>query len=158
MSRMLKLSKSLIVNADEILEVHPQITVEVHHIINVWENKKGEIESSVEMVDYTLHSFMGEPLRMCERDGGSKYKMCKRYREIIEDLGIDLDGLVDEAAVGSIPTALVNELENDYQMMLENNAVDQGMHLDHDEFMKECEIPEPTILKGNHPGNIKANA
>ena len=62
---MLKLSKSLIVNADKILEVHPQITVEVHHIINVWENKKGEIESSVEMVDYTLHSFMGEPLRIC---------------------------------------------------------------------------------------------
>ena len=114
---MLKLSKSLIVNADEILQVHPQIEVEVHHIINVWENKKGEMESSVEMVDYTLHSFMGEPLRMCERDGGSKYQMCKRYRAIIEDLGIDLDGLVDDAAVGSIPTALVNELENDYQMM-----------------------------------------
>ena len=67
---------------------------------------------------------MGEPLRMCERDGGSKYQMCKRYRAIIEDLGIDLDGLVDDAAVGSIPAALVNELENDYQMMLENNAVD----------------------------------
>ena len=121
---MLKLSKSLIVNTDEILEVHSQITVKVHHIINVWENEKGKIESSVEMVDYTLHSFMGEPLRMCERDGGSKYQMCKRYRAIIEDLGIDLDGLVDDAAVGSIPTALVNELENDYQMMLENNAVD----------------------------------
>ena len=118
----LKLSKSLIVNADEILEVHPQIEVKVHHIINVWENDKDEIETSVEMVDYTLHSFIGEPLRMCERDGGSKYKICKRYREIIEDLGIDLDGLVDEAAVGSIPTALVNDLENDYQMMLENNA------------------------------------
>ena len=135
---MLKLHKSLIVNTDEILQVHPQIEVKVHHIINVWENKKGEMESSVEMVDYTLHSFMGEPLRMCERDGGSKYQMCKRYRAIIEDLGIDLDGLVDDAAVGSIPTALVNELENDYQMMLENNAVDARMHLDHDEFMREA--------------------
>ncbi len=136
---MLKLNKSLIANTDEILQVHPQIEVKVHHIINVWEKDNGEIESTVELVDAVIHSFMGEPLRMCERDGGSKYKMCKRYREIIEDLGIDLDGLVDEAAVGSIPTALVNELENDYQMMLENNAVDQGMHLDHDEFMKECE-------------------
>ena len=122
MSRMLKLHKSLLVNTDEILEVHPQIEVKVHHIINVWENKKGEIESSVEMVDYTLHSFMGEPLRMCERDGGSKYQMCKRYRGIIEDLGIDLDELVDDAAVGPIPGVLVNELENDYQMMLENKA------------------------------------
>ena len=119
---MLKLHKSLMVNTDEILQIHPQIEVKFHHIINVWENKNGKIESTVEMSDYTLHSFMGEPLRMCERDGGSKYQMCKRYREIIEDLGIDLDGLVDEAAVGSIPTALVNELENDYQMMLENNA------------------------------------
>jgi hypothetical protein len=62
MSRMLKLSKSLIVNADEILQVHPQIEVKVHHIINVWENDNDKIESSVEMVDYTLHSFMGEPL------------------------------------------------------------------------------------------------
>ena len=41
-------------------------------------------------------------------------------------------------------------------MMQENNAVDARMHLDHDEFMKECK--EPTILKGDHPGNIKVNA
>ena len=143
---MLKLSKSLIVNTDEILQVHPQIEVKVHHIINVWENDNfdtskcahGKIESTVEMSDYTLHSFMGEPLRMCERDGGSKYQMCKRYRAIIEDLGIDLDGLVDDAAVGSIPTALVNELENDFQMMQENKAADASMHLDHDEFMREA--------------------
>ena len=138
MRRMLKLSKSLIVNADEILQVHPQIEVEVHHIINVWENKKGKIESSVEMVDYTLHSFMGEPLRMCERDGGSKYQMFKRYRGIIEDLGIDIDGLVDDAAVGSIPTALVNDLENDFQMMQENKAADASMNLYHNEFMREA--------------------
>ena len=117
----LKLSKSLIVNADEILEIHPQIEVKVHHIINVWENDKGEIESSVEMVDYTLHSFMGEPLLLLEKDK-NQYGMFKRYRAIIEDLGIDLDGLVDNAAVGSIPATLVNQLENDYQMMLENNA------------------------------------
>ena len=135
---MLKINKSLIANTDEILQVHPQIEVKVHHIINVWENDNGKIESSVEFVDSVIHSFMGEPLRMCERDGGSKYKMCKRYREIIEDLGIDLDGLVDDAAVGSIPTALVNELENDYQMMMENNAVDARMHLDHNEFMREA--------------------
>ena len=134
----LKLSKSLIVNADEILEVHPQIEVKVHHIINVWEKDNGEIDSSVEFVDSVIHSFMGEPLRMCERDGGSKYQMCKRYRAIIEDLGIDLDGLVDEAAVGSIPAALVNELENDFQMMQENKMADARMHLDHNEFMREA--------------------
>ena len=146
----LKLSKSLIVNADEILEVHPQIEVKVHHIINVWENDKGGIESSVEMVDYTLHSFMGEPLLLLEKDK-NQYGMFKRYRAIIEDLGIDLDGLVDNAAVGSIPTALVNQLENDFQMMQENNA-DPLDNI----VMKECEVP--TILKGNHPGNIKVNA
>ena len=120
----LKLSKSLIVNADEILEVHPQIEVKVHHIINVWENDNDKIESSVEMVDYTLHSFMGEPLLLLEKDK-NQYGMFKRYRAIIEDLGIDLDGLVDNAAVGSIPTALVTELENDYQMMLENKIADR---------------------------------
>jgi len=143
---MLNLTKSLIVNTDEILQVHPQIEVKVHHVINVWENDNfdaskcahGKIESSVEMVDYTLHSFMGEPLRMIERDGGSKYQMYQRYRGIIEDLGIDLDGLVDDAAVGSIPAALVNELENDFQMMQENKAADASMHLDHDEFMREA--------------------
>ena len=139
----LKLSKSLIVNADEILEVHPQIEVKVYHIINVWENDNDKIESSVEMVDYTLHSFMGEPLLLLEKDK-NQYGMYKRYRAIIEDLGIDLDGLVDDAAVGSIPAALVNELENDYQMMLENNA----------DPLRD----EPTILKGNHPGNLKVNA
>ena len=140
---MLKLNKSLIVNTDEILEVHPQIEVKVHHIINVWENDKDEIESSVEMVDYTLHSFMGEPLLLLEKDK-NQYGMYKRYRAIIDDLGIDLDRLVDDAAVGSIPAALVNQLENDYQMMQENNA----------DPLRD----EPTILKGNHPGNIKVNA
>ena len=135
---MLKINKSLIANTDEILQVHPQIEVKVFHIINVWENDNGKIESSVEMVDYTLHSFMGEPLRMCERDGGSKYQMCKRYRAIIGDLGIDIDGLVDDAAVGAIPAALVNELENDFQMMQENKMADASMHIDHDEFMREA--------------------
>ena len=135
---MLKLHKSLMVNTDEILQIHPQIEVKVHHIINVWEKDNGEIDSSVEFVDSVIHSFMGEPLRMCERDGGSKYQMCKRYRAIIEDLGIDLDRLVDDAAVGSIPAALVNELENDFQMMQENKAADASMHLDHDEFMREA--------------------
>ena len=138
MSRMLKINKSLIANTDEILQVHPQIEVKVHHIINVWENDNGKIESSVEFVDSVIHSFMGEPLRMCERDGGSKYKMCKRYRGMIDDLGIDLDELIDDAAVGSIPTALVNELENDYQMMQENKRADARMHLDHNEFMREA--------------------
>ena len=142
---MLKLHKSLIVNTDEILQVHPQITVKVHHMINVWEKDNGEIDSTVEMVDHTLESFMGEPLRMIESDGGSKYEMYQRYRNMIRDLGIlnsygvnDLDELVDNAAVGSIPTALVNELENDYQMMQENKAADASMHLDHNEFMREA--------------------
>ena len=135
---MLKLHKSLMVNTDEILQIHPQIEVKVHHIINVWENKNGKIESTVEFVDSIIQSFMGEPLRMIERDGGSKFDMYKRYRRMIEELGIDLDGLIDDAAAGSIPTALVNELENDFQMMQENKMADASMHLDHNEFMREA--------------------
>ncbi len=57
---------------------------------------------------------------------------------VLKDLGIDLDELVDDAAVGSIPAALVNELENDFQMMQENKAADASMHLDHNEFMREA--------------------
>ena len=34
--------------------------------------------------------------------------MYKRYRRMIEELGIDLDGLIDDAASGSIQTAHVN--------------------------------------------------
>ena len=117
---MLKIEKSLMVNTDEILEVHPQITVKVHHIINVWQCYGGEIESTVEMTDHTIKSFMGEPLRMTDADEGSKYKMLTRYRHMIYDLGIDLDGLIDNAAVGSIPSVLVEELENDFRTMQEN--------------------------------------
>ena len=137
---MLNLSKSLIVNTDEILEVHPQIEVKVFHVITVWQDgpNLANITSTVEMMDNQLHSFMGMPLRMIESDGGSKYEMYKRYRNMIDDLGIDLDELVDNTAVGSIPTALINELENDFQMMQENKAADASMHLDHDEFMREA--------------------
>ena len=137
---MLNLSKSLIVNTDEILQVHPQIEVKVFHVITVWQDgpNLANITSTVEMMDSVIHSFMGMPLRMIESDGGSKYEMYRRYRNMIDDLGIDLDELVDNAAVGSIPTALVNELENDFQMMQENKMADASMHLDHDEFMREA--------------------
>ena len=147
------MEKSLIVNTEEILQVHPQITVNVHHMITVCQDgpNLANITSNVEMTDYVLESFMGEPLRMIESDGGSKYEMYQRYRNMIRDLGIlssygvdDLDELVDNAAVGSIPTALVNELENDFQMMQENKMADTD--------------PIPTILEGNHPGNLKVNA
>ena len=136
---MLNLSKSLIVNTDEILEVHPQIEVKVFHVITVWQDgpNLANITSTVEMMDSVIHSFMGMPLRMIESDGGSKYEMYRRYRNMIDDLGIDLDELVDNAAVGSIPSALVYELENDFQMMQENKMADASMHLDHDEFMGE---------------------
>ena len=118
------MEKSLIVNTEEILEVHPQITVNVHHMITVWQCYGGEIESTVEMTDYILESFIGESLRMIDYDEGSKFKMYQRYRDMIHDLGMlsqygvnDLDELVDNAAVGSIPSALVEELENDFRTM-----------------------------------------
>jgi len=126
---MLKMEKSLIVNTEEILQVHPQITVNVHHMITVCQDgpNLANITSNVEMTDYVLESFMGESLRMIESDGGSRYEMYRRYRNVIRDLGVlssygvdDLDELVDNAAVGSIPTALIDELENDFRTMQEN--------------------------------------
>ena len=120
------MEKSLMVNTDEILEVHPQIKVKVFHMINVWQDgpNLANITTTVEMTDYVLESFMGEPLRMIDFDGGSKFKMYQRYRDMIHDLGMlsqygvnDLDELVDNAAVGSIPSALVEELENDFRTM-----------------------------------------
>jgi len=125
----MRVKKSLSVDVEDTLLVHPQIEVKVFHIINVWQDGPNEllpnhianITSTVELVDHTIKSFMGEPLRMTDADEGSKYKMHQRYRDIIYDLGIDLDELIDDAAVGSIPASLVNQLENDFQMMQENN-------------------------------------
>ena len=116
------MEKSLMVNTEEILQVHPQITVKVYHMITVCQDgpNLANITSNVEMTDHTLESFMGEPLRMIESDGGSKYEMYQRYRNMIYDLGIDLDESVDNVAVGSIPTALIDELENDFRTMQEN--------------------------------------
>ena len=123
------MEKSLIVNTEEILQVHPQITVKLFHMINVCQDgpNLANITSNVEMTDYVLESFMGESLRMIESDGGSRYEMYQRYRNMIHDLGIlssygvdDLDELVDNAAVGSIPAALIDELENDFRIMQKN--------------------------------------
>jgi len=116
---MLKMEKSLMVNTDQILQVHPQITVKVHHMINVWEKDNGEIDSTVEMADYVLESFMGE-LRMIDSDGGTKYQMYQRYRNMIYDLGIDLDELVENDRTADIPAALIDELKNDFRTMQEN--------------------------------------
>ena len=113
------MEKSLIVNTDEILQVHPQITVKVHHMICVWQCYGGEIESTVEMADYVLESFMGE-LRMIDSDGGTKYQMYQRYRNMIYDLGIDLDELVYNDRTADIPAALIDELKNDFRTMQEN--------------------------------------
>ena len=114
------MEKSLMVNTEGILQIHPQITVKVHHMINVWEKDNGEIDSTVEMTDYILESFMGEPLRMIESDGGTKYQMYQRYRNMIYDLGIDLDELVYNNRTADIPAALIDELENDFRTMQEN--------------------------------------
>ena len=123
------MEKSLMVNTDEILEVHPQIKVKVFHMINVWQDgpNLANITTTVEMTDYVLESFMGEPLRMIDFDEGSKFKMYQRYRNMIHDLGMlsqygvnDLNELVDNVAVGSIPTALIEELENDFRTMQKN--------------------------------------
>ena len=123
------MEKSLMVNTEEILQVHPQITVKVFHMITVCQDgpNLANITSNVEHTDYILESFMGESLRMIESDGGSRYEMYQRYRNMIRDLGIlssygvdDLDELVDNAAVGSIPAALIDELENDFRTMQEN--------------------------------------
>jgi len=117
------------INTEEILQVHPQITVKVFHMITVCQDgpNLANITSNVEMTDYILESFMGESLRMIESDGGSKYEMYQRYRDMIRNLGIlssygvdDLNELVDNAAVGSIPAALIDELENDFRTMQEN--------------------------------------
>jgi len=126
---MLKMEKSLMINTEEILQVHPQITVKVFHMITVCQDgpNLANITSNVEMTDYILESFMGESLKMIDIDGGSKYEMYQRYRNMIRDLGIlssygvdDLNELVDNAAVGSIPAALIDELENDFRTMQEN--------------------------------------
>ena len=123
------MEKSLMVNTDQILQVHPQITVKVFHMITVCQDgpNLANITSNVEMTDYILESFMGESLRMIDSDGGSRYEMYQRYRDMIRNLGIlssygvdDLNELVDNAAVGSIPAALIDELENDFRTMQEN--------------------------------------
>ena len=117
------------VNTEGILQVHPQITVKVFHMITVCQDgpNLANITSNVEMTDYILESFMGESLRMIDSDGGSRYEMYQRYRDMIRNLGIlssygvdDLNELVDNAAVGSIPAALIDELENDFRTMQEN--------------------------------------
>ena len=110
------------VNTEEILQVHPQITVKVHHMITVCQDgpNLANITSNIEMTDYILESFMGEPLRMVESDGGSKYQMYQRYRHMIYDLGIDLDELVYNDRTADIPAALIDELENDFRTMQEN--------------------------------------
>ena len=123
------MEKSLMVNTEGILQVHPQITVKVFHMITVCQDgpNLANITSNVEMTDYILESFMGESLRMIDSDGGSRYEMYQRYRDMIRNLGIlssygvdDLNELVDNAAVGSIPAALIDELENDFRTMQEN--------------------------------------
>ena len=123
------MEKSLMVNTEEILQVHPQITVKVFHMITVCQDgpNLANITSNIEMTDYILESFMGESLRMIDSDGGSRYEMYQRYRDMIRNLGIlssygvdDLNELVDNAAVGSIPAALIDELENDFRTMQEN--------------------------------------
>ena len=116
------MEKSLMVNTEGILQVHPQITVKVFHMITVCQDgpNLANITSNVEMTDYILESFMGESLRMIDSDGGTKYQMYQRYRNMIYDLGIDLDELVENDRTADIPAALIDELENDFRTMQEN--------------------------------------
>jgi hypothetical protein len=111
-------SKTLLVSLDNSITVHnDSVCVNVSHQLVVFLDNEGEINTEVEMMDWELVSYMGEPIKT--KAGESIYDAHQRFVTAFDTLGIELNELVDDASVGLVPTALIQELEDGYRKMIQ---------------------------------------
>ena len=102
-------SKLMMVNVEHQIAVgNDAITATVIHQVCLSEGKNGEVVADVDFVDIKNIEFLGIKI-------DNSYTEFKKFKSQMNEMGIDVDELIDEECVGLITTGDIQKLKNEYR-------------------------------------------
>ena len=102
-------SKLMIVNVEHQIAVgNDAITATVIHQVCLSEGKNGEVVADVDFVDIKNIEFLGIKI-------DNSYTEFKKFKSQMNEMGIDVDEMIDEECVGLITTGDIQKLKNEYR-------------------------------------------
>ena len=102
-------SKLMMVNVEHQIAVgNDAITATVIHQVCLSEGKNGEVVADVDFVDIKNIEFLGIKI-------DNSYTEFKKFKSQMNEMGIDVDELIDEECAGLITTGDIQKLKNEYR-------------------------------------------
>jgi hypothetical protein len=102
-------SKLMMVNVEHQIAVgNDAITATVIHQVCLSEGKNGEVVADVDFLDIKNIEFLGIKI-------DNSYTEFKKFKSQMNEMGIDVDELIDEECVGLITTGDIQKLKNEYR-------------------------------------------
>jgi len=110
-------SKFLMINLRNPITIGDSgIRMDVIHQISLFENNNGEMGCDVEFVDIQNVKFLGIPI-------GNTYNDFKNFKNKIQELGIDIDQLIDNECEGIISSDQIIKLKLKYKDVILNKDI-----------------------------------
>ena len=105
-------SKLMMLNVEHQITVgNDAITATVIHQICLSEGKNGEVDADVDFADIEDIKFLGIDIE-------SDYTGFKKFKSQMNEMGIDVDELIDEECAGLITTGDIQKLKNEYRNLV----------------------------------------
>lgn len=102
-------NKIMMVNVEHQIAVgNDAITATVIHQVCLTEGKNGEVVADVDFVEIENIEFLGIKI-----DNG--YTEFQKFKKQMNEMGIDVNALIDEECVGLITTGDIQKLKNEYR-------------------------------------------
>jgi len=102
-------SKLMMLNVEHQIAVgNDAITATVIHQVCLSEGKNGEVVADVDFVDIENIEFLGIKI-----DNG--YTEFQKFKTQMNEMGVNVDALIDEECVGLITTGGIQKLKNEYK-------------------------------------------
>jgi len=102
-------SKLMMLNVEHQIAVgNDAITATVIHQICLSKGEEDEINVDIDLMDITDIEFLGIKI-----DDG--YKEFQKFKSQMNEMGVDVDDLIDEECVGLITTGDIQKLKNEYK-------------------------------------------
>ena len=101
-------SKVLMATIENNIEVaNGTITAKCLHMVHLYERKDGDVDVDVELMDIVDVVYMGMPI------GGTRDEY-KKFISHFNEMGIDMDSMLDEACVGVVSNEEIEALKKQF--------------------------------------------
>ena len=105
-------NKTVMLNVEHQIAIgNDAITATVIHQICFSKGENGEVVTDVEFMDITDIEFLGIKI-----DNG--YREFQKFKSQMNEMGIDVNALIDEECVGLITTRDIQKLKNEYKDLI----------------------------------------